>query len=119
MARYPTAIFLDWTYTDVLFRVQCDRATGDLVFEYFGDGVVKLTAEEQMELILGEAFLPMRTSLGERWLEGRLPAEAVLNGWEADSELGILAPNEMGEPWHMGAAGPLKTVAEDCKAIAP
>lgn len=119
MERFPTAVFLDWMYTDVVFRVQCDRTAGELVFDYFGDGVVKLTADEQMELILGEVFIPMRTALDDQRLVGRLPAQAVVNGWNAESEVGILAPNEMGEPWHTGAAGPLKTVAEDCAAITP
>lgn len=112
----PAAIFLSWNYTDVLFHVQCDRATGELIFRYFGDDLREV---EPMELILGDIALPMRTTLEERYLhqpylEGRLSARAALKAWTAESEVDILAPNEMGEPWYTGLAKPLRILAESC-----
>ena len=119
MANQPTAVFLDYAYTGVVLQAQCDREAGDLVIDYFGDGVAKLAEGDELELIIGDDFLPLPTVLADNRLQGRIAAQTVLNAWGEGDQLAVSGPTERGDPWAAGAAEPFKTVAADCTAITP
>lgn len=108
----PTALFLSWDYSAVLFRATCDQ--GDLVLDYFGDGEVALGEATPMRLY-GQSTVTLRTRLVDGRLEGRVKvSQAVLLALEAPYELQIDAPNAMDEPWHVGQAKPLLALARHC-----
>jgi hypothetical protein len=111
----PTAVFLSWDYRDVLFRATCDRSTRELVLEYFGDGVVPLTAFEQLE-IHGRQPVILATRLVDGVLVGRIEAGPelllLISGTE---DLEVYAPNQMEEPWYVGRAEPLERLVELCQ----
>jgi hypothetical protein len=109
----PTAIFLSWDYGTVLFRATCDRSTHELVPEYFGDGAIPLTASDDLG-IHGTGTAMLSTQLVNGALRGEINADLLLAVFDADN-LEIDAPNEMGEPWHVGRAEPLRRLTRLCQ----
>jgi hypothetical protein len=109
----PTAIFLSWEYSAVLFRATCDRSTHDIVLEYFGDGAIPLAASDKLGIYGTEAAM-LDTQLINGVLEGRVSADLFL-AISGVAELEIDAPNEMGEPWYVGRAEPLRRLARLCQ----
>jgi len=121
--KRPTAIFLSWDYSSVVFRATCDPQMGELVLEYFGDGAVSL--ESAHRLALGVSGAPAHIRFRTRYLrhdrssgrlEGRVSVTPGLLRLLAHPQgIDIHAPNEMDEGWHVGRAEPLRRVAESCK----
>lgn len=116
------AVFLSWNYSEVIFRAWCE-APGRLLFQYFGD---TLNRVEPMALIVGpntdrhlawqmEARVATDGSRsvleGQMFLTGEMRAALVAS----EDEIGIDAPNEMGEPWYVGSAPALKQVIAACR----
>lgn len=118
----PTAVFLDWAFSGVLFRASCDQKRGELVLHYMGDGAVALSRGDRLAIRLGGEgrTFPMRTAITRAWgdphaLEGRLVVTPVVKReLTRIGELQIDAPNEMGEPWYVGDAEPLKRLIRAC-----
>jgi len=121
-AGQPTAVFLSWAFASVVFRATCDHKTRELVLEYMGDGAVPLSRRHELSVGReGERRgLSMRTRMTTAWrksgtLEGRLlVTPAVKSAIGAAGPLQIAAPNEMGDPWYVGEAEPLKRIIQSC-----
>jgi hypothetical protein len=110
----PTAIFLSWDYSSVVFRATCDTARKELVLVYFGDEETTLSAGEPMA-IRGSRTVELQTRLIDGRLEGRVKVTPdTLRAWSGSAQLEIDAPNAMGEPWYVGQAGPLRRLARLC-----
>ncbi len=111
----PTAIFLSWSYRAVLFRATCDRPTHEIALEYFGDGEIPLTASDKLG-IRGTETAILATRLVDGVLEGRGNADLLLAISGSDN-LEIDAPHEMGEPWYVGRAEPLRRLMKLCQKL--
>lgn len=118
--REPTAVFMDWSYSAVLFRASCDPASGEFVLRYFGDRALMKSGDL---LGLRRGWTSETVSLATRlvveeeraWLEGRLRITPDVRRRLAGSdEFQIDAPNEMDEAWYVGQAKPLFGVMERC-----
>jgi hypothetical protein len=117
-ADVPTAVFLSFDYSAVLFRVTCDPDNRNLVIRYFGDHEVRLTPKDKIALGWGEDhWLTLQTSLDDNGLEARIRASspALAPFLRDGGEKSIDAPNVMGEHWYVGQADELRAVAEACR----
>ena len=113
-SAHPSAIFLSWDYSKVLFRATCDRQRRELVLVYFGDGETTLTSRDSL-VIRGLKPIPLRTQLVDGRLEGRVGiTEDLLRSLTTSRELEIEGPNTMGEPWHVGRAMALRRLTSSC-----
>lgn len=114
-SKKPVAVFLSWDYDRVLFEVTCE-GRGGLSLRYFGDGAIPLPATKTLVLMRGDlaVTIPARRTGGA--LEGWMPDVALVTTvLSRPGEVTIEAPNEMGEPWYVGEAAPLRRVAEACR----
>ncbi|WP_425998918.1 hypothetical protein [Caulobacter sp. DWR1-3-2b1] len=115
-AERPVAIFLSWDSRAILFRATCDTARGELVLEYHGDGEARLSARDSLVLQKQAYALRLRTLLVDgRLLGRRLVDKAMIEVLSKPGDLEIDAPNIMGEPWYVGRAEPLLTIARQCR----
>ena len=109
-----SAVFLSWDYSVVLFRATCDHARHELVLDYYGDGELPLSADMGLA-VSGSSRAQFRTRLIDGRLEGRMNVNrATLRAFSGSRDLEIDAPNEMGEPWYVGKAAPLRRLARLC-----
>jgi hypothetical protein len=110
-----TAIFLSWDFSAVLFRLQCDQDRHEVVLTYFGDEVSVAVDAPQLTIEGGHVAAPMRTTLTPFGLEARLsPSEPGYSVYRTPTDLTIIAPNAMNEPWYVGRAEPLRRVMQAC-----
>ena len=111
----PTAAFLSWDYSEVIFTASCDRRTGYIVLHYYLRPEWDATGVRRIELTSGERSVELPVARGGHMLEGRTrltpPLRALL---AANEDIEIDAPNDMGEPWYVGRAAPLRRVALGC-----
>lgn len=111
----PTATFLAWDYSAVIFTATCDRGSGEFLLRYHFEQELGPAVFEPLEIRSTAGPLPLRTTRDGRVLEGRARmSEALARIFRAPGELEIVAPNEMGEPWHVGRAEPLRRLALSC-----
>jgi hypothetical protein len=113
--RQPTAIFLSWDYSSVIFTVTCDPKANEVVIRYYLDAEWEATSVPQIVLSSPEQSVSLKTTRQANALEGRTrmtPALRALLTGRADLE--IDAPNEMDEPYYVGHAKPLRKVALAC-----
>lgn len=115
--RDPIAIFMDWQYSQVLFRVHC-FSYPDISFVYHGDSAVKLKPGDSMTLLLDDR--PYRLSVeyfkSSDHLVGRIKLTTALKtAITKAKDINIAAPNEMDEPWYTGEAPALKRLIKECK----
>ncbi len=110
----PTAIFLSWDYSAVVFTATCDSDNRELVLRYYPAPDIPEAALASFALRLGET--PMVTKREPQFVEGRAPlSNRLAKAMREPGELTIDAPNDMGEPWHVGEAKPLRRLALACK----
>lgn len=107
----PTAVFLSWNYDAVIFSATCDRAKRELVLRYLvPTGLTK--GDTSLEI----GSVELRTMRDGEFLEGRSavtpPLQAIL---DSPADIVIDAPNDMGEPFYVGHAEPLRRIALDCR----
>ena len=117
-AKVPTAVFLGWDYSAVIFRVTCEPKTRELVIRLFNDDEVRFTEKDVIALGWGEdLWLPLKTSLDDNGLEARIAASspALVPFLRDRGQKSIDAPNAMGEQFYVGQADALRTVAELCR----
>ena len=112
----PVASFLSWNYRAVVLSASC-QAGGTLMIEYFPD-VSSVSADPPLLLIVDDLEAPMATTLensGALTMVGRIPVDDEVRSVVAAGEYFQLdAPNEQGEPWHLGASEPLQRVVASC-----
>jgi hypothetical protein len=123
----PTAVFLWWDYSHVIFRASCDEERPDtLQLRYFpghsigtrdDSGHVLLDPVPPIVLRRGRLSLTMETGLLWDSIVGRAritPELLTLLRPAPDSGLGVDAINETGDDWDAGAAEPLYRLARAC-----
>ena len=114
-APEPTAIFLSWDYSAVVFTATCDRRRRELVLRYHLPAEWEQTHAGPMEIASGTATVPLRTIRRDRILEGRTRLSSQLvRVLGSQGDLEITASNEMEEPWYVGRAGPLRRLVRSC-----
>lgn len=110
----PTAIFMAWDYSSVVFRATCDRGRHDFVLEYFGDGERALAIGQSLSVRRGDT-VKFATRLVEHHLEGRSKlSPRLMRVLSGSGQLEIDAPNIQGEPWYVGRADALSQMARTC-----
>jgi hypothetical protein len=116
----PTTIFLSDNYGSVVFRVTCDRSSGELILEYSLDREVRLAPSDTV-LSIGSSWdnaVPLSTEIVEGRMVGKMKVTPkLLRIMQEPGELLIYAPNEMEEPWYVGRAEPLRRMVEICPAL--
>jgi hypothetical protein len=124
----PAAIFLDWTYSNVLLRIHCDKTAGELVFvapdstQYGLPHHMNLSVDDERPIEMKVKPLGANgeggpTSTAHRALVGRLKLTRKLSASIAGASfVDVGAPNDMDEAWHQGRAAPLRRVAKTCPA---
>lgn len=109
----PVAAFLSWDYSSVIIRARC--AGGRAVLDYYGGGD---SADEDHEtaLIVDEGRHPLeREADGRGFVLSAMAVQALASGhW-----VGLDAPNDMGEPWHLHRAFALRELAFLCQSATP
>jgi hypothetical protein len=114
----PTAVFLSWDYSEVIFRVTCDPKARELVIRLTNDREIEFTKADTISLQWGEhRRLPLKTILDESGLEARIPANSpTLAPFLRDrGQKEIDAPNGTDEPFYVGEAAELQQVALACR----
>jgi hypothetical protein len=122
----PTAIFLSWNYTSVIFRASCERGRGSFDLKYYPDDSVGQRGTNNV--LVASSFPPMALERkGEsRSAKIRVDGDAVTANFVVDDallnilapgseELLIIAENVAGEPWFVGEATPLYQIAKACR----
>lgn len=113
--KTQTAVFLSWDYGSVVFRAHCDSDRRELVLTYFADSAGVPLTPKPLILAADTIQASMPTQSTPDGLEGRLaPSDAGYELLEAGGDLTIDAPNEMGEPWYVCRAEPLRRIMNDC-----
>ena len=124
-APVATAIFLSWDYEAVVFAAQCDKARHALRLRYMPDKreVTLATADgqtsspdETLAIIIGHREMRMQTTADQGALTGMINARLLIDAMRhaPGVEIGIAAPNPLGDPWGVGSAGALRRLAESC-----
>ncbi|GAW40265.1 hypothetical protein SH203_00662 [Brevundimonas sp. SH203] len=105
--RDAVASFLSWDYSSVILRATCRNQ--DVVIDYYGDDVVPRDAPKATLYVDGAAFDMRRVGVAQ-YVLGASGITALRRGQSVEFD----APNEMGEPWRLGEAAALKTLAATC-----
>lgn len=112
----PTAVFLSWDYSAVIFLATCDRSSGELVVRNPLQPEDELLQSFTIKIASRAGTVSLRTVLHDRVLEGRTEITShLVSVLGAQGDLEIDAPNEMGEPIYVGQAEPLRRVALSCR----
>ena len=107
----PTAVFLSWDGSEVVFTVRCDSSTKEIVIRY----TLQASAPFDPAYPIAIGDVAFRTTKTGEVLEGRSQLTSHLkSALNSHSEIQIQAPNDMDEPWYVGIAGPLRRVALAC-----
>ncbi|WP_269513456.1 hypothetical protein [Brevundimonas subvibrioides] len=106
--RDPVAAFLSWDFSSVILRASCREETS--VITYYGGGLVRDDTAKTALIVDGVSF-EMR-HIGPAEYEIDEVGLAALGGGEW---IELDAPNEMGEPWHLGRASALKSLVASCR----
>ncbi len=122
----PTAIFLSWNYSSVLFRASCEKGRGSLNLQYYPEDVVGQRGPNGM--LVASSFQPMAFERKgkSRSAKIRVDGDAVTANFIVDDallnilapgteELLIMAENIEGDPWYVGEATPLYQLAKACR----
>ncbi|WP_292224408.1 hypothetical protein [Brevundimonas sp.] len=105
--RDPVASFLTWDFSSVILRATCRNR--EVIIDYYGDDVVPRDAPKTTLFVDGAAFEMRRTDVAQ-YLMDATGIAALQRGMAVEFD----APNEMDEPWYLGEARPLKTLAAIC-----
>lgn len=111
----PTAIFLSYDYREVVFSAKCDRRTRELVLRSAIETGPNAPAMEPVEISSTSSTVRLRTNVVDGYLEGRTHVTDVLTSiLRSDGDLEVFIPNEMGEPFYVGRAEPLRRLGLEC-----
>ncbi|HUE78964.1 MAG TPA: hypothetical protein VMN38_04980 [Sphingomicrobium sp.] len=111
----PTAVFLSWDYSAVVFSATCDRRTRELVLRSALETGPGAPAVKPLEIGFGESTVLLRTIVSDGFLEGRTQVtEELATILRSDSDLEVTIPNEMGEPFYVGRGEPLRRLGLAC-----
>ena len=105
--RDPVASFLTWDFSSVILRATCKN--GEVIVDYYGDNVVPRDAAKTALFVDGSAFEMRRTGVAEYAIDA-----AGIAALQGGQQVEFDASNEMDEPWHLGQARALKTLAATC-----
>ena len=112
----PTAVFLSWDYSSVIFTTTCDQKSGELVVRNPLQADDKLPELFMIKIASQAGIVSLRTVRHDRVLEGRTKITSDLVAvLSANGDLEIDLPNEMGEPIYIGQAEPLRRLAITCR----
>jgi len=115
--QQPTAVFLAWDYSGVIFSATCDKRTGELVLRSEVESKFDAPAVEPIEISSTASTVRLRTRAVENYLEGRSVLTEELNTiLRSKGDLEVFVPSEMGEPLYVGRAAPLRKVALGCRS---
>ncbi len=122
--KYPTAVFLSWDYSSVIFLAECSKNSVDNIESINGAGIrlyYFYNSDEDdiiSSMILNRGIKHIESvavkdsevfysdfSISTKLLEILKPNNV---------ELEIDARNDMGEPWYVGQAEPLYQLAKTC-----
>ncbi|WP_164155485.1 hypothetical protein [Sandarakinorhabdus rubra] len=107
------AVFYSWDHSLAVFTVGCDRKAGNLIVRY-NLAAAGYPVKGAPRMYIGNFAMPTRRMGG--YLEGRVNrASGIWKLLVGQDELEITARNEMGEPWYVGRAAPLRTLAATCR----
>lgn len=122
----PTAIFLSWNYSSVIFRASCENGRGSFDLQYYPDDSVGERGPNNM--LVASSFQPIKFERQgkSRSAKIRVDGDAVTANFVIeDALLNILAPggeellimaeNVEGDPWYVGKATPLYQLAKACR----
>ena len=116
----PTAIFLSWDYHEVIFSVVCDRTKRELVIHASRANQSQESAARSLEINSGSSSQQLKTDVINGYFEGRTKLTKNLERiLKSDSDLEVVIPNDMGEPWYVGRAEPLRQVGLGCSDHSP
>ena len=123
----PSATFLSWNYSAVLFNARCDRSIHTVTLTFQADPGVDMRKSwdrRPLTVVLGKNRMTFATVISE---EGPFVAPSVLKGTikvtpkvlaafarSADEEVSIEAPEEEHGEWFVGKAEPLRRLVRTC-----
>lgn len=112
-----TAAFLAWDYSEVVFTATCDRQTRELVIWSRLDADLHSPSVEPLEISSALGSVKLRTEIVDGYIEGRTEITEVLTKiLETRGEIEVFVPSDMGEPFYVGQAQPLRKVGLGCKS---
>ncbi len=112
----PTAVFLSWDYSSVVFSAKCDQHSRELVLRSDLEARPDAPALEPMEISSDGSTVSLRTTVNAGYLEGRTPVTNELATiLRSPRDFEVFIPSEMGEPLHVGRAEPLRRLALTCR----
>jgi hypothetical protein len=112
----PTAIFLSRDYSAVVFAITCDRSSGELVVRYILQPEAVIPESFSLRVMSATTSVPLQTVLVGGMLESRSTVSREFREvLRSEGALEIDAPNELGEPWGIGRAEPLRKLALGCR----
>lgn len=122
----PTAVFLSWNYSSVIFRASCEKDCGSINLAYYPEDVVGQRTPNG--LLIASSFEPMGFERGNKskYAKVRENGDTVEATFKIDDalldilapgsqELTIIAANPEGDPWYVGQAAPLYQLAKACR----
>lgn len=111
----PTAVFLSWDYSAVVLSATCDRRTGELVLRSEIETGPDAPAAESLEISSGSLTVVLRTTERDGYFEGRtLLTDELSSIFRSVGDLEVFVPTEMGEPFYVGQAEPLRRLGLTC-----
>jgi hypothetical protein len=126
----PSATFLSWSYTSVLFQARCQRSTHTVTLS-FSDGpdtdFRKEWDRRPLTVVLGKRRVAFKTFVGTPEEPNALETRSMLTGTlkvtpavlaaftqPAGTEVSIEAPEEEYGEWFVGKAEPLRRLVKAC-----
>ena len=123
----PSATFLSWDYSAVVFIARCDGATHTVTLTFLADPGIDMRESwdrRPLTVVLGKSRVTFATTLLEEnephapsALKGRLkvtPGVLAAFARSADDEVSIEAPEEEYGAWFVGKAEPLRRLVKTC-----
>ena len=104
----PVAAFLSWDYSSVILRARC--AGNRTVIDYHGGGD-DVGQGHDVALVVDEGRYSLTREANGR---GFVLSDTALQALASGHWVGLDAPNEMEEPWHLGRAFALRELAILC-----
>ena len=113
----PTAVFLSYDYSAVVFSATCDRRKRELVLRSELETGAEAPSIEPMEISSNSSSVRLRTKLVDGYLEDRTPiTKELVSIFHSKAHLEVFVPTEMGEPLYVGHAAPLRKLGLMCRS---
>jgi hypothetical protein len=111
----PTAVFLSWDYSSVVFSATCDAKTRELVVRSALETGPDAPSVEPLEISSSSSTIRLHTTVRDGYFEGRTQVtEKLAKILRSESDLEVFVPTEMGEPIYVGRAEPLRRLGLAC-----